>query len=167
MVGYAVKVTLNMLQLNVQNSYEYPVKALCLNEVFNLPNGLDCASIHTLIMDFYSEGTLSQLSVSFFGKFSNLKSLRLNGSTFNDDMISMVSKLSLLGFISLHGCTMANDYLSKLFKGCTNLEEIHLLQCKYSSEIFINLPPQMKIFEVEHYILFEIDASLCTQLKCL
>ena len=27
-----VKVTLKMTQLNVQNSYEYPVKALCLNE---------------------------------------------------------------------------------------------------------------------------------------
>ena len=28
-----VKVTLKMAQLNVQNSCEYPVKALCLNEM--------------------------------------------------------------------------------------------------------------------------------------
>ena len=70
-----VKVTLKIAQLNAQNSYEYPVKALCLHKMRNLPNGLDCASVNALMIDYYSEKAFSQQNVSFFGKFSNLKSL--------------------------------------------------------------------------------------------
>ena len=79
-----VKVTLKIAQLNVQNSYEYPVKTLCLSEVLNLPNGLDCANVNALMIDCYSENAFSQQNVSFFGKFSNLTSLRFNDTTFND-----------------------------------------------------------------------------------
>ena len=92
-----------------------------------LPNGLDYASLNALMIDFYSEEALSQLNVSFFEKFSNLKSLRLNNVTFNDNIISIVSKLPLLEFISLYNCKMANDHLSKIFEDCTTLQEIQLL----------------------------------------
>ena len=144
-----VKVTLKMAQLNVQNSYEYPVKALCLHKMRNLPNGLDCASVNALMIDYYSEKAFSQQNVSFFGKFSNLTSLRFNNTTFNDTEISIVSKLSLLEFISLYECKMGNGHLPKIFEGCTSLQEIQLLRCNFSDETPIKLPSQVKRFEIE------------------
>ena len=118
----------------------------------NLPNGLDCASVNALMIDCYSEEAFSQQNVSFFGKFSNLTSLRFNNTTFNDTEISMVSTLSLLEFISLYECKMGNGHLPKIFEGCTSLQEIQLLWCNFSDKTPIKPPSQVKRFEIEHSI---------------
>jgi hypothetical protein len=80
-----VKAMLRTALLNFHNNYEYIIKALCLSKMLNLPNTLDCVSIHTLIIDFYSKEVLSQLNLSFFEKFSNLNSFRLNNTTINEN----------------------------------------------------------------------------------
>ena len=162
-----LKITLNMARLNAQNSYEYPVKALYLYEVVNLPNGLDCTSVNALMIDYYFEEALSQRNISFLGKFSNLTSLKLRSFIINDDTVSMVSKLSLLGFIFLYKCSMTNGRLSKLFEGRTTLEEIQLLSCYFSDMTPIKLPSQVKRFKMKNDSSFELDASDCTQLSDL
>ena len=155
--GWAgVKVTLKMTRLDVQNSCEYPVKALYFIDVVDLPNGLDCASVNALMIYKYSENEFSQQNVSLFGKFSNLTSLRLNATTFNDAKISIISKLSLLEFISLHKCNMGNGHLPKIFEGCTSLQEIQLLWCNFSDKTLIKPPSQVKRFEIVHHQSLEI-----------
>ena len=49
------KVTIITASVNSQNSYNYPVKALYLKKPFEVPNGLDCATVDTLILEFSSE----------------------------------------------------------------------------------------------------------------
>jgi hypothetical protein len=99
--------------LNVHKNHEYNLRDLCLDKVLNLPNTLDCATIHTPIIDFYSKEVLSRLNLSFFKKFSNLNSLRFKNTVFNNHEISMLSKLSLLEFISLYECKLAQWLLAK------------------------------------------------------
>ena len=142
------------------------VKALHLLKSFKLPDGLNCASLNALIMTYPYE-TKIELNI-FLENFSNLKSFSLCGITINNDIVSMISKLHLLEFISLYHCKWTNDQLEKILKDCTNLQEILLLQCHYSMEISIKLPPQLKRFEIQYSTSrIEIDASLCTQLSCL
>ena len=149
--GWAgVKVTLKIVSVDPQNNYDHPIRALCLNESFQLPNGLDCASLNALIISFSLKEIMP--NISFLEKFSNLKSLRLKHVIINDDTMSMLSKLPLLKFISLSNCKMTKVHLSKIFEGCTTLEEIQLLYCNYSDVTSIKLPPQLKRFEIKHYM---------------
>jgi hypothetical protein len=71
--------------------------------------------------------TLSQLNVSFFGKISNLNLLKCKGVAFSNSIMSVVSKLSLTGVITLKNCKVTKDHLSNLFEDCITLEEIQLL----------------------------------------
>ena len=128
-----------------------------------MPKELDYACIDALIVS----SPKFMPTISFNEKFSNLKSLSFNNVTFNDDRISMHSKLSLLEFISLEKCRLTNDHLSKLFEDCTTLKEIQLKNCKISGATFIKLPSQMKRFEIQHNDVFKLDASDCTQLESL
>jgi hypothetical protein len=110
-----VKVILRTALLIFHNNYEYIIRSLCLNKMLNLPNTLDCASIHTSRMDFYSKEALPQLNLSSSVKFYNLNSLRFNNTTFNNNEISILSKFSLLEFISLKA-KCPNGYLPNIFK---------------------------------------------------
>ena len=78
----------------------------------------------------------------------------------------MLSKLPLLNFISLLSCDVTEDHLSNIFKECTTLKEFQL---SFSSDYdaFIKLPSRLKGFKIESDKPFEVDASLCTQLKSL
>ena len=123
-----------------------PVKILCLNGALKVPKKLNCACIDALIVSSFEEKFMP--TISFVENFSNLKSLSLEYVILNDDIISMVSKLSLLEFISLYHCKMANGHLPKIFENCTTLQEIQLLYCNFSDETSIKLPSQLKRFKM-------------------
>ena len=120
-------------------------------EQLKVPKELNCACIDALII-VSSFNRKFMPTISFVENFSNLKSLRLEHVTLNDDIMSMVSKLSLLEFISLYSCKMANGHLSKIFENCTTLQEIQLLYCNFSDATSIKLPSQLKRFEIENTI---------------
>ena len=143
-----------------------PVKILCLNGLLQVPKELNCACIDALIISLSREKFMLT-TISFIGEFSNLKSLRLEYTILNNDGISMVSKLSLLEFISLYICEMANGHLLKIFERHTTLKEIQLLWCNFPYATSIKLPSQLKRFEIEHPNAVVLDASLCTQLEYL
>ena len=71
----SVKVTLKIVSIDPQNNYEHPIRALCLNDSFQLPNRLDCASLNTLIISFSQKKTIP--NISFLEKIPNLESLGL------------------------------------------------------------------------------------------
>ena len=161
--GWAsVKITLNIISVGSQNNYNHPIKALCLNESLKLPNGLDCESLNTLIIDINLKETY-KLDVPFFERFSNLESLYLRGVTINDDTVSMLSKLPLLKFFSLNINEVTKVYLSKIFEGCTTLEEFQLC-CDYDFADMesIKLPPQLKRYEIDYY--GELKRNRCLRL---
>ena len=91
-----------------------PVKILCLNGALKVPKELNCACIDALIVSSFEEKFMP--TISFVENFSNLKSLSLEYVILNDDIISMLSKLSLLEFISLYHCKMANGHLQRYLK---------------------------------------------------
>jgi hypothetical protein len=160
------EITLKGAPPNDKNEYPYPVRALYLCGVLDLPNGLNCANIPALSVEFNPEETSLQLSIFFLKKFSNLKSLRLSWLTFNDDIMSMLPQFSLLELISLDECEMTEDHLSKLITSCATLE-IHLLRCKFPPVELIKLPSQMKRLRVQFLQKVKLDASDCTQLSYL
>jgi hypothetical protein len=99
---------------NSQNS-NCPVKMLCLNQDFDVPKELDCMCVNSLTILSSLERDFTS-TISFVEKFSNLKSLSFISATFNNDVIvSIVPKLSFLGFISLDHCKMASSHL-KIFE---------------------------------------------------
>jgi hypothetical protein len=159
------EITLKKVPPNDKNEYLYPVMALYLYRVPDLPNGLNCANITALLVELNPEEA-SQLGISFWEKFSNLKSLRLSCLALNDDIISMISKLSLLELIYLSGCKMTKDHLSKLFESCATLE-IHLLRCQFSHMSLVKLPSLIKRFKIQYTKKISIDASDCIQLSYL
>ena len=124
--GWAgVKVILKLVSVDPQNNYKHPIGALCLDEPFQLPNGLDCASLNALIIESY--WTKNMPNISFLETFTNLKSLILKHVSIDHDEMLTFSKFPLLKFISLNRCKMFKVHLSKIFKVCTALEEIHLI----------------------------------------
>jgi len=134
---------------------------------FKLPDGLNFTGLNALIMTTCPYETKIEPNI-FFENFYNLKSFSLCGITINDDMVSMISKLHLLEFISLYHCIWTIDQLEKILKDCTNLQEILLLQCNCSNVVSIELPPQLKRFELQGSLSnITVDASLCTQLSYL
>jgi hypothetical protein len=141
------EITLKRAPPSDKNEYPYPVRALHLCGVLDLPNGLNCANITALSVYLNPKETSLQLSIFFLKNFSNLELLRLSFLTLNNDIMSMVPQFSLLKLISLEGCKMTKDHLSKLFESCGTLE-IHLLFCKFSPMELIKLPPQMKRFRI-------------------
>jgi hypothetical protein len=157
-----VKVTFEITLVKPQNNYEHSVKALHLLKSFKLPDGLDCASLNALMMTYPYE---TQIEPNIFlENFSNLKSFSLCDATINDDIVSMISKLHLLEFISLYDCKWTKDQLEKILKDCTNLQEILLLQCDCPDAVSMKLPPQLKRFKTQHS-LEAIDASFCNPLS--
>ena len=135
-------------------------------ESCNVPKELNCTCIDALIIVSFFQRELMP-TISFVEKFSNLKSLKLEYIILNSDGISMVSKLSLLEFISLNHCKMVNSHL-KIFENCTTLQEIQLLYCDFSDKTSIKPPSQMKRFEIQaHHSFKAADTSDCTQLQHL
>jgi hypothetical protein len=95
------KIKITKAIVDSQNYDTHPAEALYLNELFKMPDELSYATVHTLILNFSFEITESKLNLSFLEKFSNLNSLRFNNTMFNNNEISILSKLSLLEFISV------------------------------------------------------------------
>jgi Leucine-rich repeat (LRR) protein len=137
-----------------------------LKTLFELPIGLDCASLNGLIVEFSTEENF-KLIVSFLKKLSNLKSLILDFAIINDDTVSILSRLPSLKSLFLLCCKMTKYHLSKIFEDCTILEETRLY-FKRSEVKSIKLPAQLINFRV-FYPNSEValDLSLCSQLRRL
>jgi len=113
--------------------------------------------------------TKSKLDVTFLKKFPNLKSIRLDNACIDDDIVSMLSSKLSLGSIFLNHCTIEERHLSNIFKNCTALEDIQIVdsECHYNISNIV-LPPQLKIFKIGCLSgRVKINLSLCTQLKDL
>jgi len=151
-----------------QYNPKYLAKPLQLKEPFELLTEVNGATIDTLILEFLDWKTKSKLDVAFLKKFINLKSLRLDNACIDDDIVSTLSKLSL-GSIFLNHCTIEDRHSSKILETCTTLEDIQIVDCKYSYIADINLPPQLKIFKIIECLDYQakINLSLCTQLEDL
>jgi hypothetical protein len=89
-----VKVTLRLILVDVQNINEYLIHVLCLNEAFMVPDRLEYTSLNILVILLFS--TEAELGLHF----PNLKSLILTCVAFDDDIVSLLSKLSLLESVS-------------------------------------------------------------------
>ena len=194
----SVKVILKIASVNAQNNYDHPIRALWLNvlspklpsksfrslnlpsnyfsesfklhfEPINLPDGLDgldCANLNALIVSLHRRKIVP--SITFLEKAPNLNSIVIHHAIIDDDTLLMFSKLPSLKFISLNNCKMTKVHLSKIFEGCTTLEEIQLIYCAYYDATLMKFPPKLKKFEIEHcYEECKVDASLCTRLRYL
>jgi hypothetical protein len=105
-IGWSgLKITLNVVSTKFLNNCDSSIKVLSLNESFELPDGLDCKSLDTLLI-FFDLGKIMPSSISFFEKFSNLRSFRLNNATINNNIVSILSKLPSLKAIYLYKCTV-------------------------------------------------------------
>jgi hypothetical protein len=169
-IGWSrLKITLNVVTLKAistdfPNNCGHPIKALALNESFELPKGVDYKSLDTLLIFFGLGKIMTSIS---FEKLSNLRLFGLNNVTINDDIVSMLSNLPLLKIISLFKCTMTQVHLSNIFKSCANLENFEL-SLNSSDVTSIEPPPQLKRFIIRNNEnLSRVNLSLCTQLKSL
>jgi len=156
------------LKIDFQDSYGYPIKALCLGVELNLPKGLKCANLNALMMCSSYNSSVFESNLPFIEQFSNLKSLMLCCFTFNDNVLSMLSKFPLLEFLCLNLCAIPkrND-VSKIFKYCTALKEIWLINNIYYDDAPLELHPQLERFKVQAYGSFKVDALHCTRLEYL
>jgi hypothetical protein len=108
---------------------------------------------------------LAALSLFFF-KLSNLKILMLSNIIINEDIVSVISKLSLLKAIFLEHCVIADHHLSKIFETCTALKEIRSLHNGYGRITIF--PPQMNILCIKSSCeSTSIDLLRCIQLQSL
>jgi hypothetical protein len=167
----AIKVNLKLVPINIRGDYENLIKALYYKATSPYPTGVvDEANLNAFILDLYHRHNKSrQLDVDFFAKFSNLKLLSLYNATLSDYMISKISGLHLLEFISLYKCNVVFDRcLTNIFENFINLKEVQILFCPVFDVPSIELPPSLKSFkmlQLRH--TGKVDASLCTQLECL
>jgi hypothetical protein len=165
-----------------------PVKILYLNGELKAPEKLDCVCVNSLIFPSLRE---FELNISFVEKFPNLQSLLLNQVILNDNGISTISKLSLK-FICLVNCDMTFNHLVGILKNCITLQEIQLVWCNYLNrdhlQVFfdartspkkeiklstcldiipLNLPSQLKRFNLQGHDCYKLNATKCTQLESL
>jgi hypothetical protein len=114
-----IKVNITVYHANEVSSLEaFPVKGLCLELPFILPDGIwkHASSITHVSLEFY-EGDIAPSNISFLENFPNLESVWVFEANFNDEMLETIYKcLSLCSFI-LHSCKMGK-YLSKIAKTC-------------------------------------------------
>jgi hypothetical protein len=107
----------------------YPVKILCLNQMFDLPDRLNYKSFDALIMIFYHH-VLRKFTadIFFFEKFTNLTSITLKNGYHSccDEKLTLPNPL--LKSISLHGSKMNNIESNR-----SNPEYLSLLQVSISS----------------------------------
>jgi hypothetical protein len=159
-------VRLKLVPISDFQNDNYPIKCLCLNEILNLPNGVNGTCVNDLIIASSLEGCKPLIS---FGKFANLKTLGLENISLNNDMRLMFSKLNLLEFISLYDCDLSNSNILDMFEDCISLEELQIMRCKYSDKgiLAIILPPKLKSFKIQRHLSFQIDASLCPHFEFL
>jgi hypothetical protein len=162
-------VRLKLVPISDFQNDNYPMRVLCLNEMLNLPSGVNSTSVSNLIMVSSLE---EKKPIMSFEKFANLKTLGLRNVSLNDDMRLMFSQLNLLEIISLYDCSNLSGYnLSNMFADCISLEKLQIIGCKYSHEKrlrpIILLPPKLKSFEIQRHLSFQIDASRCTHFKFL
>jgi hypothetical protein len=166
--GWATaKVILKEFSIYSQKNNSYPISALFSDESLQFSNELKYESINALILESSSwlSPTSTLLNISFLENFSNLKIIKLSKIFIKKNMVSILSKLSLL-IISLNRCEITNNCLSKIFETCTTLEEIEL--SINSNAISIMLPPQVKKFQIGGFDLsVQMNLSHCTQLQSL
>jgi Leucine-rich repeat (LRR) protein len=159
-----LKITLNVVSIDFPNNWGHPIKALALNESFELPNGVDYKSLDTLLIFFGLRKIMTSIS---FEKLSNLRLFGLDNVTINDDIVSILSNLPLLKIVALSKCTMTQVHLSNIFTGYANLENFVLCYSSFNATS-IEPPPQLKRFEVwGNQNLSRVNLSLCTQLQSL
>ena len=79
----------------------------------------------------------------------------------------MVSKLSLLEFISLYHCKMANGHLQRYLKTVPLSKKFSYYSADFSDETLYKAPFTVEKIQNrhEHDKSFEVDASVCTQLS--
>jgi hypothetical protein len=159
--GWVYLKLISILDLQSSNC---PVKTLCLDEKLNVPEELNSACVDSLIIRPYYTKSIPTIFV--IEKFTNLRSLSLNRVILDNNVISMISKLSFLKVISLRYCEITGAHLSKIFKACTIVEEFELFFKDPAASI--RLPPQMKRVHIEGLChSMKIDLSRCTQLQSL
>jgi hypothetical protein len=164
--GWAtVKIVLKGISTVSQEKDGHPIRALCLEESVQVPNELKCESINALVVESPSKTSFTSLSISFLKKFPNLKILRLVGIIINKNIVSVISKISLLKVISLNHCAIPSYHLSKIFETCTTLEEIELIYNHGVTSIMF--PSQVKRLHIMDFRSMQIDLSRCTQLQSL
>jgi hypothetical protein len=155
----AVKVIPKEIETNSQSNNSYPIRALCLDNSPQFPNGLKCESINALLLKSF-------LNISFLGNFPNLKIVSLSSVNISENIVLILSKLSLLKTISLKHCAITEGRLSKIFENCTTLKEIKLLRSGYGRATMF--PPQVRIFCVEYEGQYtQMNLSRCTRLQSL
>ena len=104
----------------------------------------------------------------FSEKFSYLKLLGLNHISFSNAIVSILPKLPSLNLMYLCYCNVTEDHLSKIFKKCIKLEELHLMKCKCPSVMLLKPPRQLKVLQIkESDLSIELDLSLCTKFEFL
>jgi hypothetical protein len=158
-----VKAVFKEISADSQSNDSCPMRALSLNDSPQLPNELKCENINALM---FTLRALPTLDISFLGKFCNLKMLWLSYVIINENIVSVLSALSLLKIISLNDCEITDDHLSKIFEVCTTLEEIELH--RISVKMPMMFPPQVKRLSIESFSQYmQIDLSRCTQLQSL
>jgi hypothetical protein len=160
----AVKAVFKEISADSQSNDSCLIRALSLNDSLQFPDELKCESINALV---FTLRALPTLDISSLGKFCNLKMLWLSNIVINENVVSVLSTLSLLKIISLNNCEATDDHLSKMFETCTTLEEIGLY--RISVKMPTMFPPQVKRLSIEsfsHYMQID-DLSRCTQLQSL
>jgi hypothetical protein len=158
------EVSITMRNLNNVNDCEYPfVRYLCMKKSFKSPRWTfeHAKSINHLALDFLKRDTIS--NISFWENFTNLVSVCIFQSEFNDDMLMTISKLLLLNSL-LHKCKMGN-YLLRIAKIST-IKNFHLSMCTQAEKI---MPPlqcrQLKLDSICGGN--SVDLSDCAQLSHL
>jgi len=144
-------------------SGRYLVNALRLGENLQLPQKLDCGKVSTLRVASSAPSHFTT-NISFFGRFTNLKSFELKNFSFSEYIASIFSKLHSLEFIYLSSCNATGCDPSKMFVNCLLLKEIHLTGFKYRYDVPLSLPAKLTRLEMQKCPeSFEIDASRCMQ----
>jgi hypothetical protein len=165
--GWAtVKVILEKIEASSQNNNSHPIRALSLTEHHLFPDELKHEGINAFILECCNCMELPILALSHLKKFSSLKTLMLSTIHIDEDIVSALSKISLLKIISLKYCKIPDNHLSNIFETCTTLEEIELVYCSCTGTT--KFPPQLKRLYIEgHGPSMQIDLSRCTQLRSL
>jgi hypothetical protein len=140
----------------------YPVKVVYLNQDFDMPKELDYLCANTLIMVPSKLRHRMELTASL-EMATKLKLFGLCNVLFNYDAFSIISSLSLTGFIQLESCKVDNY----LFEKCTMPQKIQLINCKFSDPRLIRLPLSLEIFKISPQEPYKVDASDCIKLKSL
>jgi len=146
---------------------DHPIQFLCLGQELKLPNDLDCARVHAILIRFFPGEILN--SSIYFPKFANLKTLVLENVPLDNYMAPIFSSLTSVKFIILYECNLTRSGLSAMFTECTTLIALLLIRCTHSDDTTLKPPTQLellKIFGGPDLPAIDVDALYCTQLHC-